>query len=110
MTTLEILVAARAKISTPDKWCKGQPATDITGWPCVADSPTAYRWCVLGALILVCKRNMEAVRQAALCLGGGVVQFNDALTTMHADILALFDRAIAAQPQPARGEVPMEGA
>ena len=108
MTTLDILVAARAKISTPETWCQTVVARDSEGLSVVVDDPAACQWCAMGALLLVCNRDTEAVHRAAEYLCWGLVGYNDNPETCHADIMAMFDAAIVAQPQPARGDVPME--
>ena len=80
------LIAAKALIDTPEKWGKGNGRV----------SPQAPRLCVLGA----CRRDADVAHALADALpndwGGHLVhQFNDHPSTTHADIMALFDRAIA---------------
>lgn len=95
-TTLrDDLVAAKALIDTPEKWIKGTFASKGC-------------WCAMGAVIsVVCddgryafEREVAAVRALAEEVpdrfGRNVPFYNDAKTTTHADIMALFDRAIAA--------------
>lgn len=88
-TVKENLIAAKALIDTPDKWIKHAFERDGC-------------FCAVGAVRTVQKaetgRALDALYEAAdeLC-GRGVMRFNDAENTTHADIMALFDRAIAAQ-------------
>jgi hypothetical protein len=99
MTQLvEDLKATKALIANEADWGKG-----------------AYEWngclCTVGALRRALKVNaIDVVQTSAYqalraALGGELplVTFNDRDTTTHADIMALFDRAIAAQSE---GEAP----
>lgn len=91
MSLKDDLIAAKALIDTPEKWRKGS-----FGW--------AGCYCAAGALRLVLGQNFE-VSEAWGALWGalppgerGVVSFNDDPSTTHADIMALFNRAIEAAP------------
>lgn len=99
-TVKENLIAAKALIDTPEKWSKGD-------W-----SDNGGCLCALGAANLAAtgmfdcvKHDLERALEAALPTGfrttsGNlrlVPRFNDHRDTTHADIMALFDRAIAAQ-------------
>lgn len=91
----QVLRDARALIDTPDKWTKGK----FENGGC---------YCALGAVAKVCgfdPRNawlgeMDAVHRAldaSLPFGfEATPDFNDHRNTTHADVMALFDRAIAA--------------
>ena len=100
MTTLEILEAARALIAEPEHWCQGAQALDATGTvrrPC---SRLAVRWCSLGATDRVTRyKGIRADNALYSALGMppdiGIANFNDSHT--HAEVLDLFDRAIAAE-------------
>lgn len=97
MSVRDDLIAARALIDTPAKWGKG----DFRDCLCLADAVQS---------ITVPKGSLESVeevqRHAALrgallkALPSGeydyLYQFNDAQATTHADVMALFDRAIEA--------------
>lgn len=89
MSVKDDLIAAKALIDTPEKWRK-----DAFG------SQGCY--CTAGALRVVVGENFEstlawAVLWRNLPKGSrGVVSFNDDPATTHADIMALFDRAIDA--------------
>ena len=91
----ENLIAARALIDTPEKWAKGP-------------HPDGGRMCALRAVERACGltyadgwRCPEGdALQSALeesGLGRVVGEYNDDRRTTHADIMALFSRAIAAQ-------------
>jgi hypothetical protein len=78
---------ARALIDTPQRWLKNN----------MADGNGGY--CALGALIRIKPEGWYAgyryIRD--LCPSGRIEDFNDNKHTTHADILALFDRAIEAR-------------
>lgn len=105
MTTKEILIAARAKIADPRAWTKGAAARTAGGSPVNPIDDRACSWCILGALDAVDRvegpHRMDVVaalrREIPPCAGDRFVHnYNDAAATEHADVLALFDRAIAA--------------
>lgn len=85
MTPVEILRAARAKIDRPEKWCQHQ-YKDEQGRLCVNEALVAARKgaCSWGA--------EKALQEQAGCPS---LVFNDLPTTTHADVMAIFDRAIA---------------
>lgn len=89
MTTVEVLRTARGLIDTPDKWSE-------SGW-----GWDGVRRCAVQAIVDAdpsCDRDCTsspayyALRRA---LGGNVGEFNDAHS--HAEVLALFDKAIATE-------------
>lgn len=96
MTLQSDLIAARALIDTPQKWAKHSFGR--------ANEPM----CALGACEVAGNahwRDLETSRALRLALPEGdwtqfgdnlVAAFNDDPRTTHADILALFDRAIKA--------------
>lgn len=112
MTNAEIkdtLIAARAKIASPDLWLKGLNAKDVEGTPVEPDDPLACKFCIIGAI-----RSAEAATDKktfhkaykhlkhylpSKCDNFGSI-FNDAPETTHADVLSLFDRAIGALNDP----------
>ena len=105
MTTLEILVAARAKIARPENWCKHHSAETIDFEACFPDSPDAYRWCAQGAIYVSIKSAFPElvfldVMRAMRAMGYWPLRnFND--YGIHADILRIFDEVIASlQPPP----------
>lgn len=94
MTLHDDLVAAKALIDTPEKWGKGN--YDKDGCMCAMGAlmavTAASSWAVIGTPIHV------ALTQALPDGQFAVVPFNDEDETTHADVMALFDRAIAAEP------------
>ena len=102
MTTLQILKAARELLSTPERWTKGWSARDAAGNRLATTDPDAVCWCAGGAVERITGGSTQSGGKAeivlaivlpdkAICLG----LWNDAPSTTHADILALYDRAIA---------------
>lgn len=103
MTTVEILRAARELISDPSRWTQRWFARDIDGERTTYNSAKAACWCADGA-ILKCTDNAEYLSVNILdfmdyvicnesghkhaCLGW----YND--NHSHAEVLAIFDRAI----------------
>ena len=102
METVEILEKARALISDKNRWAKGYFAKDKAGRNCSTRSQDAVCFCSLGALCKVMdihfmdvtgKPATEALRKEVPA-GTDIAGFND--SGSHAEVLALFDRAIAA--------------
>ena len=108
--TATILRAARAKIDRPECWTKDifaksrhgaliqmtQDSRLLTARKYCAEAAV---WAVTGDDINLAKVALEKLRQ---CLRGGwaiIYDYNDSTETTHADILALYDRAIAAAEQ-----------
>lgn len=93
----ENLIAAKALITDERNWFKGGYRMEIpTGTVC---------YCAVGALMTVTGLPASLVHDSAehfaleeeVGVNRTVVGFNDNDETTHADILALFERAIAAQ-------------
>ena len=107
METIEILRSARALIDAPEKWTKGTEARDAHGFRVRFESPDAVCFCAVGALLGALHRagndddgECVALRRLRKALPIGfadVVSLNDHPDTTHADIMAVFDRAIAAE-------------
>ncbi|WP_424974222.1 DUF6197 family protein [Dinoroseobacter sp. S124A] len=95
MTTLEVLRAARAHLSDPARWYRGDFCE--SDW----DGPKGQApCCALGAVgLFACGKGSayEALQAVLPEPRGSVTFYNDAPSTTHADILALYDRAIAAE-------------
>lgn len=114
MTPAEILSAARALIANPGTWVKGAdglaaPTDDPTLDALDASDPRATCWCAGGAIERVVDFGSGGIGPMALAMGAlcaaadrgyGLYryphEFNDLPMTTHADVLATFDRAIAA--------------
>ena len=96
MTLHDDLVAAKALIDSPSKWTKGAFRT------------SAGCYCAYGAVIYslpqdddYSARELDAADTLQAALPSrfstlSISMFNDRRATTHADIMALFDRAIAA--------------
>ncbi len=88
LTAKEVLIQARARIDTPDKWCQGK------FWD-------GNRCCMIGAIHSVGQTLGIAGTPAAIAFNtlrqftcGDTAKFND--THTHAEVLEVFDKAIAA--------------
>ncbi len=100
-TVLDVLRAAREKIATPERWTKGAEARTVHGDVTAIDD-SAASWCVDGSIWDVTRNLVVAglcfdALYAAMPTAVRITTYNDAPTTTHADIMALFDRAIAAE-------------
>ncbi len=113
MKPKEILIAARARIADPEHWIKGHMAEDTIGNEVCTDHVNAYRFCAVGALKSVLHKVVKTHKREFKLneyLSGklmsyieskefkGVPDFNDSPNTTHADVLAMFDKAIASCP------------
>lgn len=97
VSAADVLRSARARIATPETWTKGTAARNLTGHDVAANSKEAVCWCAMGALWAdgpLASRVGTSFLRAAID-GVAVAKFNDGPDTTHADILALYDRAIA---------------
>lgn len=100
------LKAARKLIERPECWTKGQAAKDVFGLVAYGEFDRAVCWCAVGAVDRICGRYLKRFNTAIAALKvqmpadpglhQNIFRFNDDPATTHADILALFDRAIAA--------------
>jgi hypothetical protein len=108
MTVRDVLVQARQRIATPEHWCRGALSRDREGVDTERYATEPCSWCAEGALYAVIDLDNEAEQEAAhaafsllndaLPKGRRVVaRFND--NASHAEVLALYDRAIAATEQ-----------
>lgn len=101
--SLTLIQQARAKIADPQNWVRHVSARDSQNFPVSYGEPTACRFCIIGALASSESKPGEynaAHKFLADLLppeyAGWLSSFNDAKSTQHADVLALFDRAIGA--------------
>lgn len=100
MMPAEQLRAAKALIDTPECWTKHANSRDMVGIPVDPLSASAECWCAHGALFVQFPvlgpeyRACVAALETAL-KGEPLAGFNDAPSTTHADIMKLFDDAIA---------------
>lgn len=101
MTVKEVLIAARAKIADPANWTQGESAKDANDRFCLPKSTLARCWCSIGALAAVIEDGSaseyfwKADDALARVMGTSTHRYND--THTHAEVLAKFDEAIAAQ-------------
>lgn len=90
-TTAEVLRDAKALIADPDRWIKGRNQMILDGRKC---------YCSVGA-IEAAAQDDSAYTAAWIALHDSLytwpAQFNDSPKTTHADVMAAFDRAIAAE-------------
>lgn len=97
-TAVDVLVAARELISVSERWTQGETARDRDGRFVLSDSKDAVCWCGLGALTKAVKASSFWFEARDLLLRvepGGIAKFNDAKGRTHAEVVALFDSAIA---------------
>jgi hypothetical protein len=111
MDTVDVLRKARERIAARGGWTQRGFALDHGGNE--VDVDKACRFCMLGALHAVTE-SQRTINDARLALARAIgcdrgsfspiIDFNDAPSTTHADIIALFDRAIDAEERAAKGE------
>lgn len=100
MTIVEVLRAARAKITDPKHWTRHVNARDADGEPISPSDPSAVCWCSYGAIAAVDPEDdagtnaCDFLHDAAREKTGhwGVSALND--DGEHSDVLSMFDRAI----------------
>jgi hypothetical protein len=99
MTPLETLRAARQLITDPAKWTQGDYARDADGIDVAPEDEDAVCFCSYGAIASICGLNedLPPFRHLHNVCGRmfkmSVIDLND--THSHAEVLALFDAAIA---------------
>lgn len=98
MTPLETLKAARDLISDPARWTQKTQARDRHGRNVDFLNDDAVCWCTLGAIAKadfdLWGKQSDADKVLRRLVPRGLVgQFND--THTHAEVIALFDAAIA---------------
>lgn len=93
MTELETMKVARELISDPTRWCQGRFARDEDGHGVFHGSVNAVSFCAAGALWRVNPTCGLSSLYRFLPKGVDLTEFND--TRAHANVLDLFDRAIA---------------
>jgi hypothetical protein len=96
----EDLKAAKALIDTPEKWHRGWYADGdkhcaLGAVHAVCDSPDKFTW-FEGGRADDCRLALLHALPTKYWRGEGVAAFNDSRRRKHDDIMALFDRAIAA--------------
>lgn len=101
LSTVDVLHRARELIAEPEHWTQGAPARDRRGDSCDVFNKHAVSWCVVG---VICRAGLTEARNDALeafarVIFGGIVPWNEDPERTHAEVLAAFDRAIAAAEQ-----------
>lgn len=94
MSDLEILKAARAKIEKG--WSQGAMARDASHNSVPETSPAAAKWCAVGAIhSIALTEDCKCMLVENLCGLGSLSSFNDAEGRTQAEVLVVFDHAIA---------------
>jgi len=108
MTPKEILIAAREIVTEPEHWTRGHYAASARGDMTVVTSCEAVCFCAVGAIRrAVWEDGDENIANAKMAVGQlcrkvglageiTLVSWNDAKGRTHAEVLALFDKAIEA--------------
>ena len=97
---VEVLVKARQILSKEENWTRGNYARDADGEPVYFDSSKAVCFCSIGAVAASALPKLPGQYVVALEALEMVVEpmpiiaFNDAESTSHKDVMAMFDLAI----------------
>jgi hypothetical protein len=100
---VQIVELARALIADEQHWCRRHFGEDAHGLPVSPTSPSAIKWCGLGAVIAAAYQlthNPDAAYQIGYqalrphCGSATLIHVND--TRGHAAVLALFNEVMAA--------------
>lgn len=102
MTTVEVLVAARARVA--QGWTQRYYAVDDKGHDVAVNDTRACRWCMTGALYATQCSDIEVLCRAVSALEKAanaehLAYYNDGSRRTQAEVVAVFDRAIAAQQE-----------
>ena len=101
---IQIVERARELIADEQHWCRRHFGEDAHGFPVSPTSPSAIKWCGLGALIAAAYQlthNADAAYQVGYQVlrprygSSTLIHIND--VRGHAAVLALFDEVIAAE-------------
>jgi hypothetical protein len=111
-TTRDLLLRARAIVADRRRWTRDVTARDRHYRPVSATDPSAIQWCALGALLHVADDPATFVRAVTLLEMAAATLFNRPVRwvndmpgrTAHADLLAVFDHAIAAATRDGRAQ------
>lgn len=108
MDAQDVLIQARERIEKKG-WCQGAVAKDSDGEEVGAKDPKAVAYCIIGAVQAVTPPTTPDLEDSAFVsledwlpsVAGdnymGLAFFNDRPRTTKADVVAVFDRAIAAE-------------
>jgi len=107
MTVTENLIAAKKLIEKEENWTTGHYAVDDHGYDCTVLHKGATRFCSIGAVGRItggndCEKELAMLTKAVLEIPDGyaIHIFNDART--HAEVMAVWDRAIALSKEEAQ--------
>lgn len=95
----EVLRKARAKITPEGAWTQEYLARDAANCPVSEVDPSAVCWCAFGVIGAVSSMDtwMAAIGIFGRAIGERAIGYwNDAPERTHAEVLAAFDKAIAA--------------
>ena len=92
---VKILRAAREKISAPGAWTQRITARNALGQSTQSRSSDAVCWCARGALWAVSDDSDSPVEWLTAAADVGLIYFNDTPGRTQAEVLAVFDKAIA---------------
>lgn len=108
-----VLRAARAVIEDKTHWTKDYWARNAAGLSTMPTLPDARAWCAAGVVELVCARTPELVHFYSASIqslidtaGVSITTFNDEHT--HAEVLALFGKAITSEEEKANARSAVE--
>lgn len=87
------LITARALIASPENWCQGKLFARKDGTTCLF-SDNADCFCALGACIRAGAPDAALAACLPACWHGRLTKFNDYPGRTHAEVLAVFDKAI----------------
>lgn len=98
MKVSEALIRTKELIQDPARWCQMAYARDQRGNATSEHDPNAVQWCTAGALYRTCGDRLYPLTKKVWALlyklaPRCVIPFNDHAT--HAEVMDLFDRAIA---------------
>lgn len=100
MTALDVLRAARERLTPDGAWTQGYGARDANGKPIDPKSPRAVCWCLIGALAAAGAEEKQIFYAAQWLTTAGswntLPRWNDDPSRTQAEVLAAFDAAIEA--------------
>ena len=100
---VQVVERARELIADKQHWCRRHFGEDANGFPVSPTSPSAIKWCSLGAMIAAAYQlthNADAAYQVGYQVlrprygSATLIHIND--VRGHTAVLALFDEVIAA--------------
>ena len=103
MKPSEVLQAARDLIAKPENWTQGSYARNAQGDSVFKFGGAPVSWCASGVMSECASRGMatgRAYTYLSTAMGASLPHFNDHHT--HKEVLAAFDKAIAAAEANAR--------